>query len=120
MPLDHQFIFPVTHSCFCNSAELLLRIRADDPEARCCLGNKFGASPSDGPALLATARALGLSVVGVRWNACTPTVPALDSLELTGSDLSSDQFEAGRERSRQCKHSRAGHEWCCQWGSAVA
>ncbi len=47
-------------------AELLLRIRADDPEARCCLGNKFGAAPVDAPALLAAARALGLSVVGVR------------------------------------------------------
>ena len=30
----------------------LLRIRADDPAARCQLGNKYGADPSDVPALL--------------------------------------------------------------------
>lgn len=30
----------------------LLRIRADDPAARCQLGNKYGAEPADATALL--------------------------------------------------------------------
>ena len=30
----------------------LLRIRADDPAARCQLGNKYGAEPRAAPALL--------------------------------------------------------------------
>ena len=34
------------------SARALLRIRADDPAARCQLGNKYGADPKDATALL--------------------------------------------------------------------
>ena len=34
------------------SARALLRIRADDPAARCQLGNKYGAEPDDACALL--------------------------------------------------------------------
>ena len=34
------------------SARVLLRIRADDPAARCQLGNKYGADPGDATALL--------------------------------------------------------------------
>ncbi len=34
------------------SAKALLRIRADDPAARCQLGNKYGADPEDATALL--------------------------------------------------------------------
>ena len=34
------------------SAKALLRIRADDPAARCQLGNKYGAEPEDATALL--------------------------------------------------------------------
>ena len=34
------------------SSRALLRIRADDPAARCQLGNKYGAEPEDCPALL--------------------------------------------------------------------
>ena len=34
------------------SARALLRIRADDPAARCQLGNKYGADPEDATALL--------------------------------------------------------------------
>ncbi len=33
-------------------ARALLRIRADDPAARCQLGNKYGAAPEDVPALM--------------------------------------------------------------------
>ena len=45
---------------------LVLRIRADDPNAVCQLGVKFGCSLSDGKELLNTAKELGLNVVGVR------------------------------------------------------
>lgn len=34
------------------ATKALLRIRADDPAARCQLGNKYGANPVDAPALL--------------------------------------------------------------------
>jgi ornithine decarboxylase len=47
---------------------LLLRIRADDPAARCQLGNKYGADPADAPTLLALARNLGLDVRGVSFH----------------------------------------------------
>lgn len=47
---------------------LLLRIRADDPSARCQLGNKYGAEPADAPRLLAAARELGLAVCGVSFH----------------------------------------------------
>ena len=49
-------------SCF----RLVLRIRADDPNAVCQLGVKFGCSLSDGRELLNTAKDLGLNVVGIR------------------------------------------------------
>ncbi len=45
---------------------LVLRIRADDPEALCQLGVKFGCSVPEGKALLNIARSLGLKVVGIR------------------------------------------------------
>lgn len=48
--------------------QLVLRIRADDPEAQCKLGLKYGADPADAPALLDTATRLGLSVVGVSFH----------------------------------------------------
>ena len=51
-----------------SSCEAVLRIRADDPSARCCLGNKFGAEAVDVPMLLETARALGIQVVGVSFH----------------------------------------------------
>ena len=45
---------------------LVLRIRADDPDAICQLGVKFGCTLPVGRQLLATAKELGLNVVGVR------------------------------------------------------
>lgn len=45
---------------------VLLRIRADDPEAQCPLGVKYGAFVEDVPQLLQTARALGIQVAG-KW-----------------------------------------------------
>jgi ornithine decarboxylase len=46
----------------------VLRIRADDPEARVPLGLKYGANPDEAPRLLATAQRLGLDVVGVSFH----------------------------------------------------
>lgn len=47
---------------------LVLRIRCDDPEARVPLGLKYGANPDEAPKLLATAKQLGLSVIGVSFH----------------------------------------------------
>jgi len=46
----------------------VLRIRADDPDARVPLGLKYGADVEDAPELLRTAQALGLNVVGVSFH----------------------------------------------------
>ena len=48
--------------------KLILRIRADDPKARCPLGNKYGAEERDWDVLLFTARTLGLDVTGVSFH----------------------------------------------------
>uniref|UniRef100_A0A383V4L4 ornithine decarboxylase n=1 Tax=Tetradesmus obliquus TaxID=3088 RepID=A0A383V4L4_TETOB len=48
--------------------QLVLRIRCDDPEARCPLGLKYGANPEDARKLLASAAALNLAVVGVSFH----------------------------------------------------
>ncbi|DBB08932.1 TPA: Mitochondrial 2-oxoadipate and 2-oxoglutarate transporter [Trebouxia sp. C0006] len=50
------------------STEALLRIRADDPQARCQLGNKYGALMEDCGGLLATAQQLNIKVVGVAFH----------------------------------------------------
>jgi len=49
-------------------ARALLRIRADDPTARFCLGSKYGCEIGDAPALLAAAKAAGVAVVGVAFH----------------------------------------------------
>ncbi|CAL8465714.1 g5250 [Coccomyxa elongata] len=46
----------------------LLRIRADDPAARCQLGNKYGAESADAPALLQAAKEMGIAVCGVSFH----------------------------------------------------
>ena len=48
--------------------KLILRIRADDPNARCPLGNKYGAEEREWDVLLFTARTLGLAVEGVSFH----------------------------------------------------
>lgn len=71
----------VTLCTFDNEAELLklqrwapdkmrvlLRIRADDPMARCPLGNKFGAEEREWEALLSAARRYGVPVDGVSFH----------------------------------------------------
>ena len=50
------------------NASLLLRIRADDPNARCQLGNKYGCEEEDVDGLLAYAVELGLRIVGVSFH----------------------------------------------------
>lgn len=50
------------------SFKCVLRIRADDPEARVPLGLKYGANPEEAPKLLAAAQRLGLDVVGVSFH----------------------------------------------------
>lgn len=47
---------------------LVIRIRYDAADAQCPLGIKFGVPPADAGALLATARTLGLNVVGVAFH----------------------------------------------------
>lgn len=46
----------------------LLRIRADDPEARCQLGNKYGCEAYEVRGLLQAAVRLGVNVVGVSFH----------------------------------------------------
>ena len=46
---------------------VLLRLRADDPDARCVLGGKYGAEPAGEPLLLA-AKALGVKVAGCAFH----------------------------------------------------
>ena len=50
------------------SPGLLLRIRADDPSARCNLGIKYGAEEHEWDVLLFTARTLGLDIVGISFH----------------------------------------------------
>lgn len=47
---------------------LVLRIRADDPSARCNLGAKYGAEEHEWDVLLYMAKALGLDVIGVSFH----------------------------------------------------
>ena len=47
---------------------LILRIRADDPNARCNLGVKYGAEENEWDILLFTARTLGLNVIGISFH----------------------------------------------------
>ena len=53
----------------CPHAELVLRIRADDPSAVVQFGHKYGAdAQTEAPLLLAAAKSLGLNVVGVSFH----------------------------------------------------
>jgi len=47
---------------------VLLRLRADDPDARCILGNKYGAEPSEIEGLLTAAKHFGVHVAGVAFH----------------------------------------------------
>ena len=81
-PADIRFAAAkgVTHSTFDTESELLklrrwspgsrvlLRIRADDPTARCPLGNKFGAEEWEWEELFAAARRHGVPVDGISFH----------------------------------------------------
>lgn len=47
---------------------LVLRVRCDDPEARCPLGLKYGCDPAEAQKLLKVAADLGLEVMGVSFH----------------------------------------------------
>ncbi|BBM99564.1 S-adenosylmethionine decarboxylase [Marchantia polymorpha subsp. ruderalis] len=53
---------------FLPHAEVVLRIRADDPTARCQLGTKYGAELEECEQLLTVAKQLSLKVVGVAFH----------------------------------------------------
>ncbi|XP_064382190.1 antizyme inhibitor 2-like isoform X2 [Halichondria panicea] len=53
------------------SAKLVLRIRADDPDAKFPHGMKFGCTVPEGRDLLSTAKSLGLDVIGVCFHVGT-------------------------------------------------
>jgi ornithine decarboxylase len=48
--------------------KLILRIKADDPNARCPMGNKFGATEPEWDILAREAKRLGLEIVGVSFH----------------------------------------------------
>jgi len=48
--------------------EVVLRIRADDPKARCNLGNKYGAEEREWPDLLTMCSRLSLNLVGISFH----------------------------------------------------
>lgn len=50
------------------SPQVLVRIRADDASAMCCLGTKYGCEPASAAAILAAAAALHTDVVGVSFH----------------------------------------------------
>jgi len=49
-------------------ARMILRILADDPTAVCQFGTKFGIAPSSALAVLQSAKAMGINVVGVSFH----------------------------------------------------
>ena len=65
-------------------SNLVLRIRADDPNARCQLGNKFGAESEDVAGLLQLAKNLSLTVVGISFHVGSG---ATDPLAFKGTPL---------------------------------
>jgi len=50
------------------NVDVILRIRADDPEARCNLGNKYGAEEEDWADLIIMCSRLSLNLVGVSFH----------------------------------------------------
>ena len=48
--------------------ELVMRIKADDPKARCPMGNKFGANEEEWDDLASHAKILGFKIVGVSFH----------------------------------------------------
>ena len=81
------------------AARALLRIRADDPTARFCLGSKYGCEAGDAMGLLASAKAARVAVVGVAFHVGSGARdPAAYGRAIAAAAA---VFEAGKE---------AGHE----------
>ncbi|XP_064382203.1 ornithine decarboxylase-like isoform X2 [Halichondria panicea] len=77
----------------CSSARLVLRIRADDPEAQWKLGIKFGCTVPEGKHLLSTAKNLGLNIIGVCFHVGSGSLsPRAYELALK---MSAELFEYG-------------------------
>eukprot|EP00803_Ostreobium_quekettii_P000771 evm.model.scf_4442.2 EVM.evm.TU.scf_4442.2 scf_4442:3416-5458(+) len=74
--------------------KLILRIRADDPDARCQLGNKYGAEGDEVLGLLQCARDLGLEVVGISFHVGSGASNPASFTE--GIKLAKGAFEAGK------------------------
>lgn len=75
------------------TAKTLLRIRADDPGARCQLGNKYGAEPEEWACLYKKAAELGVDVAGVAFHVGSgATNPAAFSYAV---ELARECWEAG-------------------------
>jgi ornithine decarboxylase len=75
------------------TAKTLLRIRADDPGARCQLGNKYGAEPEEWACLFKKAAELGVDVAGVAFHVGSgATNPAAFSYAV---ELARECWEAG-------------------------
>eukprot|EP00118_Oscarella_pearsei_P028731 m.2799 g.2799 ORF g.2799 m.2799 type:complete len:466 (+) comp8906_c0_seq2:331-1728(+) len=82
MTFDNEYELFKTRKYF-PSAELLLRIRADDSKSLCQLGIKFGAEPCHTLHLLTVARDLGLNVIGVSFHVgsgCCDVKPFSDAV----------------------------------------
>ena len=74
-------------------SKALLRLRADDPAARCQLGNKYGADPADAAGLLALAAQLGVPVAGISFHVGSgASDPASFASAIA---LARDAFDAG-------------------------
>ena len=58
------------------SVDVILRIRADDPDARCNLGNKYGAEESDWHDLMNMCARLSLNLAGVSFHVGSMAVNA--------------------------------------------
>jgi ornithine decarboxylase len=84
---------------------VLLRLRADDPDARCVLGNKYGAEPAEVEPLLLAAKALGVKVAGCAFHVGSGATNPL----------------AFREA---LEYARVANDWACPrwtcWTSAAA
>ena len=79
--------------------KLVLRIRADDPDARVPLGLKYGADPEDALHLLTTAKALDLEVVGVSFHVGS----ACKNLSTFCMAIEKAREVRGNARSRFCR-----------------
>jgi ornithine decarboxylase len=52
----------------CTTMDVVMRIRADDPTARCALGNKYGAEEDEWDNLLTMCSRLSLNLVGISFH----------------------------------------------------